>query len=217
MLNKQIVKRTFRTAISDIIVVLLFLVILYLAVNLFGKDYIDQITLTLNTVSLVKTSNNETNNTELKLDVQKNRLTEYPEYGSRYANVEINAIGLNLPLYYGDTLDILKKGIGQSSAGLFPGEGGSIICMGHNYQTMLRKFGDLKNGDIIKITTDYGVFNYKIYDMQIVKETEKDKLPLQSEEEILMIYTCYPFNNVGYTTRRYVVYAKLEDVGGVVE
>ena len=208
MLNKRIIKRTFRTAISDLIVVLLFLVLLYLVVNVFGKDYINQITLTLNSVSFVKTSNSETNNTELKLDVHKNKLTDYPEYGTKYANIKIKSINVDLPLYYGETLDILKKGIGQSSAGYFPGEGGSIICMGHNYQTMLREFGNLKKGDIIEVTTDYGIFKYKIYNMQIVKETEKDKLPIQNNEEIFMIYTCYPFNNIGYTTKRYVVYAK---------
>jgi sortase A len=45
--------------------------------------------------------------------------------------------------------------------------------------------------------------------MQIVEETETDKLPIQKDEEKLMIYTCYPFNNIGYTTQRYVVYANL--------
>ena len=42
----------------------------------------------------------------------------------------------------------------------------------------------------------------------IVKETETYKLPIQKEEEILMIYTCWPINNVTYATKRYVVYAK---------
>ena len=35
------------------------------------------------------------------------------------------------------------------------------------------------------------------------KEKNKEK-----DEEILMCYTCYPFNNIGYATQRYVVYAK---------
>ena len=47
--------------------------------------------------------------------------------------------------------------------------------------------------------------------MQIVQENETDKLPIQKDKEILMIYTCYPFVYVGYTTQRYVVYAELVD------
>ena len=41
------------------------------------------------------------------------------------------------------------------------------------------------------------------------EENETDKLPIQKDKEILMIYTCYPFVYVGYTTQRYVVYAEL--------
>lgn len=46
--------------------------------------------------------------------------------------------------------------------------------------------------------------------MQLIKETEVDKLPIQKDKEILRVYTCYPFNNIGYATQRYVVYAELE-------
>ena len=76
---------------------------------------------------------------------------------------------------------------------------------------MLRKFSELKLGDIITVTTDYGVFNYKIYDMRILNETDTDQAPIQKEKEIFMIYTCYPFNNIGYATQRYMVYSELMD------
>ena len=109
-----------------------------------------------------------------------------------------------------DTLEILKKGVGHSSGSYFPGEGGSIIYMGHNSKKMFRRFSELQKGNEIKVTTSYGEYVYKIYDMQLIKETELDKLPIQRDKEILMVYTCYPFNNVGYATQRYVVYAELE-------
>ena len=81
--------------------------------------------------------------------------------------------------------------------------------MGHNYKTMLRNFSELEIGDIINVTTDYGEFNYKIYDMKILNETDTDKAPIQKNKEIFMIYTCYPFNNIGYAYQRYMVYAEL--------
>ena len=46
--------------------------------------------------------------------------------------------------------------------------------------------------------------------MKLIQETQTDMLPIQDEKEILMVYTCYPFKNIGYTTQRYVVYAELE-------
>ena len=133
----------------------------------------------------------------------------YPEYGTQYATIEIPQIDIDLPVYFGDTMELLKKGVGHSSGSYFPGEGGSIIYMGHNSKKVFRRFGELKIGDEITIKANYGEFKYQIYDTQIVEETETYKLPIQENEEKLMIYTCYPFNNIGYATHRYVVYANL--------
>lgn len=147
---------------------------------------------------------------ETIINEEKNTLENYPEYGAKYATLEIDKINVNLPVYFGDTLDILKKGVGHSSGSYFPGEGGSIIYMGHNSKNMFRRFSELQIGNEIKVTTTYGEYTYKIYDMQLIKETDLDKLPVQRDKEILMVYTCYPFNNIGYATQRYVVYAELE-------
>lgn len=135
-------------------------------------------------------------------------LMNSPDYGTNYANLKIPSIDIDLPIYYGKTLDLLKNGIGHDNDSYFPGEGGSIVLMGHNYSRFLGKLPKAQIGDQIQITTDYGEFNYTIYDTQIVKETETDKVPITDQEEILMIYTCWPINNIGYATERYVVYAK---------
>ena len=81
--------------------------------------------------------------------------------------------------------------------------------MGHNFEGFFRRFGELEVGDDIKITTTYGEYNYKIYDLKLIEETDLDAMPIQRDKEILMIFTCYPFNNIGYAYQRYVVYAEL--------
>ena len=53
-------------------------------------------------------------------------------------------------------------------------------------------------------------FNIEDYNRKRLTKTELEKLPIQKQQELLMVYTCYPFNNFGYTTQRYVVYAELE-------
>ena len=135
-------------------------------------------------------------------------IKNYPEYGSKYAKIQIPKIGVNLDVYYGDTMEILKKGVGHSSGSYFPGEGGSIVYMGHNSKKVFRRFGEIEKGDFIQINTDYGEFKYQVYDMKIVNEMDLDALPIQKEKEMLMVYTCYPFQNIGYTSQRYVVYAE---------
>lgn len=207
MLNKRIIQAS-KATISVIIVALLLVGIIYLATYLFFGQEIDTAVVLLNTVAVELNENKE--EVPTVLNEEKQTLENYPEYGTQYATIEIPRIGANLPVYFGDTLEILKKGVGHSSGSYFPGEGGSIVYMGHNSKKVFRRFSELQIGDSIKVTTTYGEFNYKIYDMQLIKETELEKVPIQREEEILMVYTCYPFNNIGYADHRFVVYAKLE-------
>ena len=206
MQNKLV--QTVKATISSIIVALLITGILLLGIKLFLGREIEKVFTLVNKVSI--TTNAKAEPEQTVISEEKQTLQNYPEYGTQYATIEIDKIDVNLPVYFGDTLEILKKGVGHSSGSYFPGEGGSIIYMGHNSKNMFRRFSELQIGNEIKVTTSYGEFTYKIYDMQLIKETEIDKLPIQRDKEILMIYTCYPFNNVGYATQRYVVYAELE-------
>lgn len=201
------VKNTIKATIIELIVALFItVIILFLGYFLFGARVEETVSL-INKVSIGVVEGKETVEPVMN---EQNKIENYPEYGTKYGTIKIPKIDVDLPVYYGDTLDILKKGVGHSSGSYFPGEGGSIIYMGHNSKKMFRRFSELQIGNEIQVSTTYGEFNYKIYDMQLIKETEVDKLPIQKEKEILMVYTCYPFNNIGYATQRYVVYAELE-------
>lgn len=137
-----------------------------------------------------------------------NILLHRPIYGTRYATMKIPSIDVDLPLYYGEGLDLLKNGLGQDSNSYFPGEGGTILCMGHNFKSFLARLPETRVGDKIQIETSYGTFEYTIYQSKIVHETDLSAAPIQQEEEMLIIYTCYPINNIGHAYQRYLVYAK---------
>ena len=197
---------TIKATIKYLIVALLIIIVIVMGIYLlFGQEVNE--TLSIASKVAIDIENKKVEETTMNED---NKIQNYPEYGTQYATIEIPRINVNLPVYFGDTLEVLKKGVGHSSGSYFPGEGGSIIYMGHNSKNMFRRFSELQLGDEIKVTTSYGEYTYKIYDMQLIKETDVDKLPVQKEKEILMVYTCYPFNNIGYATQRYVVYAELE-------
>lgn len=196
-----------KATISSIIVALFITGALILVIYLFLGQEIGEIFSLVNKVSITINENKAQEQTTIG---ETNKLKNYPEYGTKYATIEIDKINVSLPVYFGDTLEVLKKGVGHSSGSYFPGEGGSIIYMGHNSKNVFRRFSELQIDNEIKVTTTYGEYTYKIYDMKLIKETDLDKLPIQDEKEILMVYTCYPFNNIGYTTQRYVVYAELE-------
>ncbi len=202
----KFIGKTIKATIIDLIVALFSIILICAMCYLFFGAEINETVSLINKVSI----NIENKHDESVVLNEQNKIQNYPEYGTKYATIEIPKIDVNLPVYYGDTLEVLKKGVGHSSGSYFPGEGGSIIYMGHNSKKVFRRFSELQIGNEITVKTDYGEYKYKIYDMKLIKETELDKLPVQKEKEILMIYTCYPFNNIGYTTQRYVVYAELE-------
>ena len=60
----------------------------------------------------------------------------------------------------------------------------------------------------IIVTTTYGVFKYKIYETRVIDAKDNNAFPFLYDQEILMIYTCYPVNTVGHKTHRFLVYAK---------
>lgn len=207
-MQKEKVVKACKSTIGTILIAIFIVIGVFLAIKICWGTEIENIFMLANKVSI--NINKDKEQQPITIDEEKKSLDSYPEYGTQYATIEIPRIGANLPVYFGDTLEILKKGVGHSSGSYFPGEGGSILYMGHNSKKVFRRFSELQIGDEIKVTTTYGEYNYKIYDMQLIKETDLDKVPIQRDEEILMVYTCYPFNNVGYATQRYVVYAKLE-------
>ena len=212
-MQKEKVVKACKSTIGTILIAIFIVIGVFLAIKICWGTEIENMFMLANKVSI--NINKDKEQQPITIDEEKKSLDSYPEYGTQYATIEIPRIGANLPVYFGDTLEILKKGVGHSSGSYFPGEGGSILYMGHNSKKVFRRFSELQIGDEIKVTTTYGEYNYKIYDMQLIKETDLDKVPIQRDEEILMVYTCYPFNNVGYATQRYVVYAKLEKYKGI--
>ena len=201
----NIIKNSLKATVINVMVALLIVIILMFSLNIIIGQKKDFIMTLINTISIRKEEK-----IEIETVIEDNKLKNHPEYGTSYATINIPKININLPVYYGDTMEILKKGVGHSSGSYFPGEGGSIVYMGHNSKKVFRNFSKIEKGDLINIKTDYGDFSYKVYDTKIVEETDINALPIQDNKEILMIYTCYPFNNIGYATQRYVVYAEKE-------
>ena len=201
----NIIRNSLKATVINVMVALLIVIILIFSLNIIIGQKKDFIMTLINTISIKKEEK-----VEIETVIEDNKLKNYPEYGTSYATINIPKININLPVYYGDTMEILKKGVGHSSGSYFPGEGGSIVYMGHNSKKVFRNFSKIEKGDLINIKTDYWDFSYKVYDTKIVEETDINALPIQDNKEILMIYTCYPFNNIGYATQRYVVYAEKE-------
>ncbi len=200
---KKIIKILKATIISILVAFLLISIISFITVKT-CKEKFEEATGLLKLITV-----DETKIKTLDPKLEGNVLVNYPTYGSKYATLKIDSIAINLPVYYGANYSILKSGIAHDNSSYFPGEGGSVIFAGHNFKTFLADLPKAKIGDKIEVETSYGTFNYQIYNTKIIKETQVEEVPVQKEKEILMIYTCYPINNIGHASQRYVVYANL--------
>ena len=182
-----------------------YIAIFVFVISIFFGGKINYYTSIINTVAV--SSTDEVKAKQTKLDIEKKRLVNYPNYGEKYADIIIPKIDLNLPVSHGDSLTILKKAIGHYAGSYFPGEGGSVILAGHNTPAFFAKIEKLVKGDEITIKTNYGDFKYKVDSYKVADSSDLSSFPVQNDKEMLIMYTCYPIGTIGKTKLRYVVYA----------
>ena len=203
--QKKKKKKTLKVITKSLVVAFFFssfFISLYLI--LFGNITTTYVTF-LNNISIEEIL---PSNDDVKVDKETHTITNYPGRNTKYGTLEIKNVDIKLPIYLGDSYKNLSKGIGHYAGSMFPGEGGAIVMAGHNNKGFLYNLYDVEKDNIINIDTIYGKFKYKVYKTDIIKDTESEKLPLVTEEETLMLYTCYP-HTLGRTNKRFVVYAHL--------
>lgn len=132
---------------------------------------------------------------------------KYPKLGQQFGNLIIKNANINYPIIHGDSQKDLLNGIGHYDGSHFPGEGGNIVLAGHR-ETVFKNLGKVKKDDIVIFNTNYdGDHTYKVVDIKIV-DSKDTTIVVPTPSEQLTLYTCYPFNTIGYTPQRYVVIAK---------
>ena len=129
-----------------------------------------------------------------------------PTLAEPYGKLCIEEANLEEILYYGDDPVTLKKGIGQYAESGLPGEGRPILLAGHN-GTIFKNLKYAEIGDEVQIETDFSIYCYEIIDIAVAAVDDWDTSLLDEKEELLIMYTCYPFNKLDVPDR-YFVYAR---------
>ncbi len=131
---------------------------------------------------------------------------EMPSYGDLFGKITIPSVNETVNLYYGDGNEQLRKGAGLFNGSFLPGFNHTSLIAGHSIP-YFECLGDVKVGDTIQISTHYGDFEYRVTDTKIAKATDESNYDLgQTEKEQLILYTCYPFEIIGYKENRLFVY-----------
>lgn len=206
MLKLKQSKIFIKATLKNLTVAFIYTATLFLLILILFKNPLNNIA---NTINMIE-AKTDIVVSYIKLDLNSGRVTTRPNYKEKYAELKIDSLNISLPVYYGDALSILKNGIGHSTGSYLPGEGGRILYMGHNNKGILSELKNINIGAVINVTTIYGTFNYKVYATKIINYQDLDAVPINKDEEILMLYTCYQNGTIGHTPYRFVVYAKLD-------
>lgn len=173
----------------------------------FSEEY-NNIFVPINESFEQETSENSNASTNTKKNIVKASSLQFPKYGEQFGELIIEDCQINAKLFFGDGNTALNNGVGIYNGSSIPGYGKTILVAGHN-NTYFNGLKYAKKNQKIKIRTSYGNYIYEITDVQIKTNTDKTAYDLSANHENLILYTCYPFDELGLTPQRCFVYAKL--------
>lgn len=129
-----------------------------------------------------------------------------PKQGQAYAQLHCERLNLHENIFYGDDSEELDIGLGQyMGSGIF-GFGRTILIGGH-HGTAFLPLKDVQVGDVFNVVTSYGKYTYTVYDTKISDSNDRAATLLDSDGEVLVLYTCYPFTPLTSYSQRMFVYA----------
>lgn len=112
--------------------------------------------------------------------------------------IQIQSIGVNLPVYHGVDEGILQIAVGHIPGSSFPigGERTHAVMSGHRGLPSAKLFSDLdklSEGDVFTVTVLDETFTYMIDQIRIVLPEETDELAIVDDKEYATLVTCTPY------------------------
>lgn len=128
--------------------------------------------------------------------------------------IEIPSINIKLPIYYGTSVDILKKGVGVLDGTSLPvgGENTHSVLSAHTGLANQKLFTDidkLKDGDVFYLHILKKDLAYKVNQIKVVHPDEIDDLKISEGNDYVTLLTCYPY---GINTERLLVRGERTDL-----
>lgn len=127
--------------------------------------------------------------------------------GDPVAILRIPRIDVDMVVVEGSDTASLKKGPGHYRDTAFPWEDqGKVAIAGHRttYGQPFWSLDELRKGDLIRLVTEFGTFDYRVTRMTEVAPSDSGVLE-QTEEPTLVLTTCTPRFSA---TRRLIVFAE---------
>lgn len=125
-------------------------------------------------------------------------LSDYGFQDNIYGYLTIDKLNLSMPIYLGANDYNMSLGAAHMSQTSIPygsANTHSVIAghCGYGYMNYFRHIDSLKSGDEIKVTTPFGQLEYEVIDKVIIKPSEFEPLRIKEGEDLLTLFTCYPY------------------------
>lgn len=121
--------------------------------------------------------------------------------------IEIPKINVNLPIYHGTADEVLEVGVGHVRESSLPvgGENTRSVLTGHRGLPSAKLFSrldELVEGDLFFIRIGDVTFAYQVFEIEVIKPEEVERLEIVPEKDLVSLVTCTPY---GVNTHRLVV------------
>jgi sortase A len=123
--------------------------------------------------------------------------------------IEIPRIGVSAIVAEGTRHSTLRRSVGHIAGTALPGTGGNVGLSGHR-DTYFRPLRNIRNGDMITLTTLSGPYQYRVVSTAVVEPANVAVLA-PARNEVLTLVTCYPFFLTGPAPKRFIVRAERVD------
>lgn len=120
--------------------------------------------------------------------------------------IEIPRLGVSAIIIEGISTTTLRRAVGHIPGTAMPGQPGTVGISGHR-DTFFRPLRNIRQNDIITLTTLRGDYRYRVVSTRIVSPLNVAVL-YPGKNEILTLVTCYPFYFIGSAPDRFIVRAE---------
>lgn len=126
--------------------------------------------------------------------------------GEPIGTLEITRVGLSGVVVEGDSDAVLDRAIGHLPDTPLPWKTGNSALAAHR-DTIFRPLRGVRLGDVLRLKTPHGDFDYRVRETLIVKPDEVwvlDPTPVTT----LTLISCWPFDYIGHAPERFIVRAE---------
>ncbi|NLK23093.1 MAG: sortase [Clostridiales bacterium] len=127
-----------------------------------------------------------------------------PTLNEKIGDITIDSVSINMGIYECNVDSSMVLGAAHVSISSLPGEGRRVALVTYPSKGF-NKLENIKNNDKVVIQTSYGKYTYSVSDSKVINDKISDCTNYFTESDELILFTSYPFDEIGSSSKYYMV------------